>query len=128
MIVRDFNGEANVRTKKELERRLTSLRRGNYGAFVLAHAKDGPSLWIHIFKAMAYLHYFPNPDYLIHAGYQATGMTPPECKGSVCFQVIDGESIDMPCSAIVSVTNAVIAAKEFFADPVLPPSIEWLEV
>jgi hypothetical protein len=77
---------------------------------------------------VAYLHYFPDPDYLNHAGYQATGMTPPGCKRPVRFRVIGGEDITMPPETLVPLSDAVAAAKEFFKDPGLPPSITWLEL
>jgi hypothetical protein len=128
MIVMDFDGEATVRSQKVLERRLTSSRKGAYGAFILSHRMGGPSLWIHANKGVAYLHYFPDPDYLNHAGYQATGMTPPRYKGPVRFRVIGGEDITMPPETVVSLPDAVAAAKEFFKDPGLPPSIRWLEL
>jgi hypothetical protein len=128
MIVTDFDGAASVRSQKELERRLTFIREGEYGSFILTYRKGGPSLWIHVRKVVAYLHYFPHPDYLIHAGYQATGMTPPRCKRPVRFRLIGGENITMPPATLVPFSDAVAAAKEFFKHPGLPPSISWLEL
>src|SRR4051812_43977231 len=90
MIVTDFDGEARVRSQKALERRLTSSRKGGYGAFILSHRQGGPSLWVHVNKGAVYLHYFPDPDYLAHAGYRATGMNPPGCRREVRFRVLPG--------------------------------------
>src|SRR5262249_38780872 len=135
MIVTDFHGVAKVRSQKELERRLTSSCKGGYGAFILSHRNGGPSLWIHVNKGVAYLHYFPDPDYLIHAGYQGTGMTPAGCKRKVRFRVLrsrieefGGAYITMPPDNLVSLPDAVVAAKEFFKDATQPASIRWLEL
>src|SRR4051812_13626118 len=86
--VTDFKGETRVRSQRELERRLTTIRQGKYGAFILSHRKDGPSLWVHLNETVAYLHYFPEPDFLVHAGYRAAAMTSPGCKRPVRFQVL----------------------------------------
>jgi hypothetical protein len=133
MIVTDFDGEASVRSQRELERRLTSSRRGRYGAFVLSHRKDGPSLWVHV-NGGACLHYFPDPDYLVHAGYQPTGMTPPGCRRAVRFgahrgriEEFGGAYLAVPPDNLVSLPDAVAAAKEFFKADTLPASIRWLE-
>jgi hypothetical protein len=128
MTVTDFDGQVSVRSQRELDRRLASVREGAYGAFILSHRKGGPSLWIHIHNEVAYVHYFPAPDYLVHAGYQATGMTPPGCDQPVRFRIIGGDDITMPPATLVPVADAVAAAKEFFTDPALPPSIKWLEL
>jgi hypothetical protein len=135
MMVNSCDGEARVRSQKDLVRRLKSNRKGDYGAFILSHGKVGPSLWIHIRKELACLHYFPDPDYLIHAGYHPTGMTPAGCKRKVRFRVLPSRIEDFGGAyftespeSLVSLSDAVIAAKEFFKDARLPASIQWLEL
>jgi hypothetical protein len=133
MFVIDFDGEVSLRSQTNLERQLTFSRKGRYGAFILSHRKGGPELWIQVSKDVAYLHYFPDADYLVHAGYQPTGMTPAGCKRKVRFRVLASRSkefggtyVTMPPDNLVSMTDAVVAAKEFFKDATLPRSIRWL--
>jgi hypothetical protein len=135
MIVMDFDGETNVRSQRELVRRLTSVRKGNFGAFVLMHKKHGPSLSIHVNKTLAWLHYFPDPDYLKHAGYHTTEMPPPGCKRNVRFRVLSiwveengDEYITMPPAKLVSIPVAVVVAKEFFKNSRRPTSVGWQEL
>lgn len=135
MILTDFDGEVRVRSQKEIVRRLSSIRQGAYGAFVLAHKKNGPSLWIHVNKDCACLHYFPVPDYLVHAGYQAIEMTPPRCKRKVRFRVFrsrieefGGAYISILPENLVAFSDAVAAAKDFCKHASLPPSIRWQEL
>jgi hypothetical protein len=135
MIVMDFDGETNVRSQKELERRLRSIRKGNYGAFVLMHKKHGPSLSIHVSKELAWLHYFPDPNYLKHAGYHTIETPPPGCKRDVRFRVLSswaeesgGDYLTMPPGKLVSLAVALAVAKEFFKSSSRPTSVGWQEL
>jgi hypothetical protein len=128
MEIQDLAGTAIVDDDDELEHRLRTVRKGDYGAAVLSHGGQA-SLWIHINKSVAYLHFFPDRNH--HPGFQPTGMTPSECDDEVHFLPIDGgeaDSITLPCSTLVPVAAAYQAAKEFMHDPILPPSISWLEL
>jgi len=129
MQVDDLQGTVRVRSDEELLARLRSIRKGSYGAFVLAHNNVGPMLFVHINGEFAYLHYF-NDLSGQNAGYQPTGMTPPGCPKSVLFVQIDGiegsgSAIEMPASTICSADLAYRAAAQFFHDSAKPPSINW---
>ncbi len=72
MEIEDLAGRVGVNNGEELQRRLRTVRKGDYGAAHLSH--DGRvSLWIHINKSIAYLHFFPDTQ----AGIQA--FSPREC-------------------------------------------------
>jgi len=43
------------------------VRKGPYGAFILLHDDVGPSLWIHINRNVAYLHFFLETQSTSHA-------------------------------------------------------------
>lgn len=135
MIVTDFQGESRVRSRRELERRLRGIRKGEYGAFILAHRKNGPSLWIHFKREVAYLHYFPHPNFLVHAGYRTTGMTPPERRRGCRFRVLPdyveefgGRFIAVERDGLVSLQDAIVTAKVFFNIRSRPASVTWLEL
>ena len=126
MEVDDFEGHATIDTEAELDRRLRRVRKGDYGAFILSHGMKGSSLWIHVFKDIAYLHYFPDGDGK-HPGYQATGMQPANCDEQVKFLMV-GDSIEMPRDTLVTLETAYLAASEYLHDSGLPPSVSWSEL
>lgn len=135
MILTDFEGEVKLRSQKDLVHRLSSIRQGVYGAFILTHKKNGPSLWVHVNNEFAWLNYFPVPDYLVHAGYHAIGMTPPKCKRPVRFKVhrnrieeFGGAYISIEPDNLVTFAEAVAAAREFFKQDSPPASIQWEEL
>ena len=130
MEVDDFEGHATINTEAELDHRLRRVRKGDFGAFILFHELKGSSLWIHIFKNIAYLCYFPDGDG-DHPGYQATGMQPANCDNQVTFLLVGGDmasSIDAPRGTLVTLETAYLAASEYLHGPGLPPSISWSEV
>ncbi len=129
MEIEDFAGRVTVDCENELEHRLRSVRKGDYGAAVLSH-NDRVSLWILINNNVAYLHFFPDNTGR-HPGYQPTGMLPEFCDMEVHFLQVDGgeaDSITMPCTALVPVDIAYEAAREFLHEATLPPPISWLKL
>jgi hypothetical protein len=130
MHIDDFDGRTTVHDSSKLVAHLASVRRGPYGAFILSHTDDGPSLWVHINGDVAYLHFFPDNSG-DHAGFQATDMTPPKCDEEVHFLQTDGgegASFDMWRGALVPVVVAYEAASEFLAAPARPPRVIWAEL
>ncbi len=128
MHVCDLDGDTLVAGEDHLLRRLKSVRRGGYGAFVLHHGDLYPSLFVHLNRDLAYLHYFPAGG---HPGYQAQDMTPEGCVGEIHFLQTNGleaDSFDMPDDALVSEVAAYNASVEFFRSPELPPSVSWFEL
>ena len=125
MYVEDFQGRTRMERLDDLLSRLGSVRKGAYGAFVLSHDEAGPSLWIHINRDVAYVHYFPEDG---GAGLQPTGMSPAGCADEVHFVQTDGgeaDSFTMLGEALVEVDAAYAAAGEFLHDPGPPRSITW---
>jgi hypothetical protein len=109
---------------------LRSARRGTFGAFILSRESPAPSLWIQFNGEVAYVHYFPD-GVESHPGFQPTGMTPQNCKGSVRFLQTAGSEADgfeAPASTLVAAEDAYIAATQFFERPGLPSHIRWLEL
>jgi hypothetical protein len=130
MEVSDLQGCASIQDEADLNQRLESVRNGDYGAFVLWHNRGGASLWIHINKDIAYLHYFPD-DQGKHPGYQPTGMSPTGCADEMRFVLVGGHDADdivMPRETLVPVGMAYMAAREFLHKPSRPASISWVEL
>lgn len=128
MQLTDFDGSMTINTVDRLLARLTSVRRGDYGAFELSHTDDYPALSICLNSNIAYLHYFPAVG---HAGYQPHDMTPNGCDGHCHFlqtNHCEADSFDMPDYTIVSAETAYAAAIDFFHAPELPKSIRGLEL
>jgi len=55
MDIEDLEGRVCVHDEQELVRRLRSVRKGKYGAFILSHDAQGPALWVHIDGSIAYV-------------------------------------------------------------------------
>jgi hypothetical protein len=130
MNVTDLEGTTRLDREYDLKRRLRTVRKGDYGAFILWHVDEGAHLWVHINKEVAYLHFWPD-NRSRHPGYQATGMSPGQCDESVHFLLTTGDeadSIDMPADTLVPVEIAYRAATEFLHEPVFPPSVTWFEL
>ncbi len=51
----DFQGANKISDEETLLRRLTSVRSREYGAFILSHANDHPTMFIHFNRDIAYL-------------------------------------------------------------------------
>jgi Immunity protein Imm1 len=130
MQVADLQGCTSVSTEEELLDRLRTIRKGNYGAFILSHNDDGPFLYVHIHSGFAYVHYFDDMSGA-NAGYQPTDMTPHGCPQSIRFVQIDGSessgcAIEVPEAAFCSLDAAYSAAVEFLHSSKLPQCITWL--
>jgi hypothetical protein len=129
MKVYDLEGSVSVETEEGLLQRLQGVRKGKYGAFILAHNEIGPLLHVHINGDFAYIHYFDDHTGE-NAGHQPTGMTPAGCPENVLFVQTDGNegsgsAIEMPDYSICSVETAYRAAKEFLYDSAKPSCIKW---
>ena len=95
MNVEDFETQVVIENEADLLSRLKSIRRGEYGTFILSHEEDASLLCIHINREVAYLHYFPDD---IHPGYQVVGMTPDECKKIFVFcKLMVVRQMDLKC-------------------------------
>ena len=128
MHLQDFDGRCQLETEEDLTNRLRTIRKGNFGAFILWHEDGGPSLWVHLNKDLAHLHFFPDASGA-HPGFQcSTGLA---SGGEVRFLQTDGseaDSITVPRDAVIPVQHAYEAAREFLHTKTRPSSIQWLEL
>ena len=130
MEILDLKGRTTVSSEAELDDRLTSVRQGDDGAFILWHEEGGPALWVHVHGEVAYLHYFPGSRDK-HPGHVPTGMAPRGCSEPIRFRVIhrsEEHTIAPPVERLVPSAAAYRAAGEFLRDAVLPASISWREL
>ena len=130
MYIQDLRARSIVEREDELMQRLRSVRKGDFGAFILWHKDGGPSLWIHTNKDLAYLHFFPDKS-SDHPGLQPTGMSPMHCDASVKFLQTSGaeaDSITVPQDKLVSVDLAYRAAIEFLHKPGASTSVSWFSL
>ncbi len=130
MVVEDFDGTFSTDCEAELDARLRSVRRGEFGAFILTHNRKGASLWIHLNGDVAYLHYFPDGEGK-HPGYQVAALSSAEHDEPVRLLQVYGGKADgfaMPPELLVPAEVAYQAAREFLRSPSLPLSIRWHEL
>jgi hypothetical protein len=126
--VRDFDGACHPQNKDELLARLSSVRRGSDGAFVLDHGED-QSLYVHIHETIAFLWYCPNKDGT-HPGFVPDRMWTGN-HGAVEFRMVSeylADSITVQSWQLVPLEVAYKAAVEFMLSPVLPESVSWFEL
>jgi hypothetical protein len=129
MHIEDFEGETEVFSEESLLERLQSVRREEFGAFILSHTNQFPALSVQFNGSIAYLHYFLSEH--DHPGFQARGMDPDDCPESLDFLQTKGsmaDSFTMPRDTLVSEDVAYTAAIEFFHSSELPPSVSWFEL
>src|SRR4030095_4304283 len=129
MLIENFDGETDVRSVSDLQLKLQTERRGEFGAFTLIGGND-TSLCIMINADFAFLYFHPDSDGT-HPGYEPEGMTPSGCPQSVFVLQATGtraDGFDIPAEHIVSLEDAYRAAQEYFQTEALPPSITWLEL
>jgi hypothetical protein len=132
MRIDDLQGSVDVDGDEALLLRLRTVRKGPYGAFVLAHNDVGPLLFVHINGEVAYVHYFDDLSGR-NAGWQPRDMTPPGCPPSVLFVQTDGnegsgDAIEMPDFTLCGVDAAYQAAVQFLHDPARPACITWTDL
>jgi hypothetical protein len=136
MLIYDLEGEAKIGYEAELINRLHTIKRGEYGAFMLSHAKDaaslkdGPYLCVHTKGDLGYVHFFKGGEES-HAGFQPATHAPVINDSVVRFLQTDGKeanAIAIPAAIAISADLARQAAVEFFRAPELPPSIAWFEL
>jgi hypothetical protein len=124
----DMQGELRVEGREDLLRRLRSVRRGDYGAFMLTHEHEESDrgLFIMINKDVAHL-YFTLDEYAGQDSFQPIGMTPPGCPEQVHFlQTTCTEAdFDIEKELLVSTDVAYGAAAEFLESPNPPLCVRW---
>jgi len=130
MLLEDFHGTTEIETVSDLLNKLRTERKDDYGAFTLIGDTNETSLSIMIHGDFAFLYFFPDSAGE-HAGFEPTGMTPPNCPESVFVLQTTGEradGFDIPAQHLISLEQAYTAATEYFESQALPTSITWLEL
>jgi len=125
--IQDFENTRNADDVNELERALR-VRHDDANSFWLSHGKETkPALSILVRGDLAYLHYFPDDS---HPGFSSIGAVR-ELKrdGTTTFFLDTPEQEqEIVNSSIVSFSEAVKVAKEFFISKDLPEAIKWFEL
>src|SRR5580700_4839089 len=124
----DFGGSRNVRSIAQLEEVLRARFRDQQNEFSLTpDSDDYPLLWILVRGDLAAIYYIPGDR---QAGYVSVGgKTNLNPKEMTTFPTGDlGETIDVLNRFIVSFSEALEAAREFFHSQELPRSIKWLKL
>jgi hypothetical protein len=136
MLLYDLEGETRIGQEAELMHRLGTIKKGEYGAFILSHAKDsasvddGPCMYVHTAGALGYVHFFKGGEER-HPGFQPSAHAPITSEREVRFLQVDGteaDAITVPAEIAISAERARQAALEFFRVPELPASITWFEL
>lgn len=128
MNVHDFGGDHKVDSRVKLERILRSRFEGETNEFLLSHGSSTyPLISIFVKGDLAVIYYIPGEG---QAGYASIGkkmnLNP---NTMTSFATGTPENIiDVSNEAVVSFSEAVEVAKEFFDSQVLPTSIEWLKL
>jgi hypothetical protein len=128
MVICDINGNHEVHSVVELESVLAKRHAGGSNSFWLAVSPGSyPQLAVLVSNNYATLNYLPREQ---DAGLRSVGGgTDLEPSGSTSFLISSlGDRIPALNDAIVPVSVALDAAKEFFADQHLPMSVNWVEL
>ena len=116
-----------AKTKRELGPLLRKRDKDGFYSFWLSHDNDTyPVLSILLKDDLACLHYFPQEG---DAGLASVGNIGNLKRGDTTIFLLDGvEQMCVLNDAIVPVSAALAAAKEFFATKAPPKSIQWLQL
>ncbi|HXA70012.1 MAG TPA: hypothetical protein VNW24_06160 [Stellaceae bacterium] len=130
MEVEDLSGTHSVHSIAQLEQLLGVRFKDQENEFWLrADKSDHPALSIMVKGDLAAIHYFPKEG---HAGHVSIGgKMNLDAKKMTKFSIgsLDpGATIHVPNHLIVSFSEALEVAKEFFRSQELPRSIEWFEL
>ena len=124
----DFGGSRNVRSIAQLEQVLRARFRDEENEFLLRpDSSEYPLLWIVVRADRAAIYYIPEDG---DAGYVSIGgklgLNPKEMR---TFSIGEfAETIDVLNRFIISFSEVVEVAKEFFHSTELPGSIKWLKL
>jgi hypothetical protein len=130
MKVIDFGGSHSVHSIAQLEQLLKARFKDQQNEFSLCPDSGVyPLIKIHVRGDLAAIYYMRGDD---RAGYVSVGgqmNLDPDGETSFPIGAIDqGDTIDVLNEFIVSFSEAVNVAKDYFHSQELPRSIEWLEL
>ena len=130
MIVGEFGGNHRVQSIAQLEQLLGARFKDEQNLFHLTpDSSDHPALTVHVRGDLAAIYYYRGDD---RAGYVSLGgkmnLDPKEWTTFSITKRDPGETIDVRNEFIVSFSEALEVAKEFFNSQQMPRSIEWFEL
>jgi hypothetical protein len=125
MRIRDFRGNYDVRSMAELESVLEKRYFDDENWFLLCLGGEKEACMTLAVKGdLATLHYMRNTE---DAGFISIGGVLDRAK-DVTFRMSERSDFQVRGDAVMPMSKAVSAAKEFFASKDLPTSVEWLEI
>lgn len=128
MRFQDLTAVFEVSDEKALESLLSRRFGGGVNSFKLSQgSSEYPMLLVLINGDLASLHYFPRDR---HPGFRSiSGVDGLDVNGSTVFFMnsLDQEEPVLN-DGVVPLATGMKAAREFFASPELPRSVEWLEL
>jgi hypothetical protein len=126
MKISDFNRELEVKNIDEIEAILRIRYAPGYNSFWLRHEELYPYISILAKADLAYVHYFPGDR---QAGFRSVGNVA-NLEGEMSMFRLRTINEEQPIlnDAVVTFSDALTVAKEFFHAKSLPRSIEWLEL
>jgi hypothetical protein len=128
MKVSDFENQYDVNTIAELRAVLAKrypVDGHQANSFWLAHAAPFPLMSILVKDDVASVWYSENEN---NPGSNSTGTLSDMPRGENSAFYLNGERQWMPNESVISVSEAVQAAEEFFTAGTRPKSIAWLDL
>lgn len=125
--IEHFGGVVEVDEATSIDNVL-GLRYGSgVNEFWIFRESEFPHLAILVNQDRACVHYFPEEG---HPGFRSRGEVegPLDEEYLVFYTNTPQEELTVPAKASVPVDLAIRAAREFFADPRLPPALRWDEL
>lgn len=129
MRVVDFDRTYQANSIQELEAVLTTRHEGNVNSFWLyPDSEEFPQLGLLIKNELASLSYLPQPG---TAGFSSVGPLATDLPGETTLFPISkyrADDLYVRNEAVLPLSAALVAAKEFFVSNDLPQSVEWFEL
>lgn len=128
MVICDIDGNHKVHTVEELEAILSRRHDGGSNSFWMAESPGAyPQLALFVNNENATLNYLPREGV---AGFRSVGVgNSLEPSGTTPFLISSlGDQLPVLNDAVISVSAALEAAREFFLTKQLPNAVKWLEL
>ena len=128
MIIQDLEHTVEDVDVSQVERVLSVRFGRGFNSFWLFHGQDDyPAINILVNGDLASMHYFVAEN---EAGFQSQGcLTELEKGGFTEFRMAGLDEVQMmPNESVVSIADAIDAAREFAAEAQPPKSVKWLKL
>ena len=127
MKVSHFGGTQHCDTLEKLDFVLNSRFGDGVNEFWISGETETPCLTMLVNNSYASLTYFPDDE---HPGYQSVGK---DCDLDLCeitvfFTNSPQEELEINNDAVIPLSLAITAAKEFFVNFKIPSCVEWSEM